>query len=445
MDSGPLSYSEERFWRGEQLPAETTTFVECPRHVPLFLRMSSMPDMSALRASLAQVLERHPVLRSRYVERDGIPIRLLGPCEEIPIPFTDLSVGVKSRPGRRAALGETLAAEVNRSFDLAAGQLLRARMIKVTDDRYVFAVVVHHIVFDGWSKHRMADEIGRLYAAGGDAPSACLPMLTADYGNYVSFQREWVQSEGGHEALAFWSTKLAAMPTLRVSGDRHPTGGSSTRSGVHRFAIPSHSTSLLRAVARASGATPGVTMAALFKVMLHKLTGAEDVAIGMPFADRNRPEFAAAIGLFLNLIVLRTPLDGNPTFLDVLHRVRRTLVDASRYGSAPYSLVRTNAANGSLVRIVFNFILARRPSSASLPIEEVDVDIDTPSCADFSLHIMDRSGALIGTVLYRLERFSPDYVRRMCTYFQSLILEILEHPERRIGDCAIITSTRCND
>jgi hypothetical protein len=437
MDSGPLSYSEERLWRGEQPDPDTTAFVECPRHFPLFLRVDGTPDVDVLRASLAHVVERHPVLRSRFVELDGSPMRVLDWRDEIPLAATAL--GRRSHTARDVALTDVLAAEVNQPFDLAAGPLVRARLIKVTDHRHLFAVVAHHVVFDGWSKQMMANEIARLYAAGGDVAAAGLPPMTTDYGDYVARQREWVRSAQGQEALECSSRRLTSMTTLCVPGDRRVVDGAATRSGVHRFAIPDDCTSRLRDVARARGATPGVAMAALFKVLLHKLTGVEDIAIGMPAADRNRPEFARALGLFLNLIVLRTDVGGNPSFNGLLPRVRRTFVEAFDHASVPYALLRATASDGTPVPpvgIVFNFIIARRPALPRLAIEDPEVDIDTPSCADFSLHVMDRAGALNGTVLYRRERFSPSYVRGMFAYFQSLMSEVLEHPDRPIGDCA---------
>ncbi len=433
-----LSFGEERLWRGEQPQPDTTAFVECPLHVPLILRMTGPLDPALLKASVASLVERHGVLRSRFIERDGSPVRVVGPSAGAPLAVTDLRR--LSETKRDSVLAELLAHDVNAPFDLATGPLVRFRLIKLGSGAHIFAGVVHHIVFDGWSKHILAGELARLYQSGGSADAAGLPPVRAGYQDYVRWQRERLESDGGRKSLAYWTDRLTGAPEIRVPSDCHAGAGRSTRSAAHRFVIQPERAAGLRALASVHGATPGVAMAAVFNLLLFKLTGVEDIVLGMPSADRNRYEFDGVVGLFLNLVALRTDLSGNPSFAELLHRVRRTFIDAYDRADTPYSCVLSSMSCGregaGPVRVVFNFMTSRAPKMKipGIVVENVDVEVNSPSCADFSVHMLDKAGTLGGFILYKADQFSPEYMRGLVSRFESIMSQVIEAPERRIRD-----------
>jgi Condensation domain len=441
-DETVLSYGEERLWRGEQARPDTTTFVECPRHVPLVLRLTGPLDLAGLRASFRRTVARHGVLRSRFVERDGVPRRIVAASTGASFDVVDLARAGQHADGSR--LAQLLADHTNQPFDLAAGPLIRARVYRLTRDEHVFAVVAHHIVFDGWSKHIVMADISRLYDRW--AVRSRRRAAAETYHEYVRWQRERIESDEGRASLQYWLTRLAgAAPTL-LRGDRQPGSGASTRSGTFRFVVDRERSTAIRALARAQGVTLGLMMAAAFKALLHSLTGTSDVVIGMPSADRNRIEFNQVVGLFLNLVVLRTDVSGNPSFLELLQRTRRTFIDAYDHADVPYGRLcdasgRSPVADAG-VRIVFNFITVRnsRLTLSGLDVEDVEIDVDSPSCADFSVHIFDRGGPLEGFVLYRADQFSAAHIGAMVEGFCAVIGEVGAAPDRRVDELAHVCS-----
>ena len=428
-----LSYSEERFWRGEQPQPDTSTFVECPRHLPLIARIGGPLDAQRLYDTLVAVVARHEVLRSRFVERRGTPRRVIADLQSNWLTVTDFGAG--SDIGSAPSLVDLLHEDVNRRFDLAEAPLIRARLIKVAND-HVLVFVMHHIVCDGWSKLVLAREIGLCYEA--DACTECLPPLNSGYGDYVRRQRAAARSPHRSEQLRYWAARLAGMTPLVVPGDRARAPDGSTSSRTHRFSIAAERAEGLRALARAHRLTPGVTAAAVLKVLLWRLTGVDDVAIGMPFAERNRSEFDGVVGLFLNLLILRTDLSGNPAFVEVLQRVKQTFVEAYDRSDTPYSqLLQSLGRDAARVSVVFNFITVRRASGlrmAGLDVDPIDVDVDSPSCADLSIHLFDRASELSGFVLYKKDRFSPQYIARLSAGFDALLGAAIDSPSCRIAD-----------
>jgi hypothetical protein len=435
VHGGRLSFAEERIWRGEQPEPDATAFVECPRHIPLVFRIAGPLDPEVMSGSVATVLDRHSVLRSRFRLRRGRPVRVVAPSNDFVMTVSDLRV--LSEAERTAVLEDMLVGDVARPFDLATGPLVRGRLVRLRDDEHVLAIVMHHIVADGWSKQIIGRELARLYQSGGRAD---LPVLTATYDDYVHRQRTGIRSARGRESLRYWRSRLAGMPELVVPGDRRPLSDESTASAMYRFVIPSDLATGMRDRTRAHGATPGVSMAALFKVFLHRLTGVEDIAIGIPSADRGRPEYEGVVGLFLNLVVLRTDLSGNPAFTDVVERVRRTFIDAYDHADVPYPYLRWSLDGGTgapgRLRVVYNFVSARRLALAipDAAVQEIELDVDTPCCADLSLHVVDKAGRLCGFVLYKRDRFSATHIASMMAGFEHLMTQVLSAPERRIRE-----------
>lgn len=433
MENGLLSFSEERLWALEQEHTGSSAFVECPTHLASVVRLIGCIDTQALVDSVNEFVRRHKVLRSTFTEVDGKPVRVVTPYEKFSIPVVPFSLPIAADLDQ--AIREGLSEKIRAPFDLTTGPLVRVHLLRLGDEEHVLAVVVHHIVFDGWSLQLMWRELAALYEAYVNGQESPLPELTTTYSGYVTWLRSRLEGDRFERLMTYWTNQLSGVPELIVPGDRHRTIHTSNCSATERFAISKRHADGLAKLCRDRGVTSGVAMAAVFKLLLHKITGATDVVVGMPIADRNRPEFEPLAGLFLNLLVLRTEISNDPTFLELIERVRRTFIKAYDHRDLPYGFLVDQVSIAPL-RVVFNFVVARSaaPAFPGLEAERIEVESDPPSFADLSLHLFDRGGALSGFVLYKVDLFSTARIQEIVSLFLALLSEVLDEPERRISE-----------
>ena len=438
MEKGLLSFSEERLWALEQAPTGSSAFVECPIHLASVVRLLGRIDLQALVESINEFVRRHEVLRSRFINVDGKPVRVIAPFEKFSIPVVALSLPIDA--DRHQAIREALVDKIRAPFDLAGGPLVRVHLLSLGEEEHVLAVIVHHIVFDGWSVQIMWRELVALYGACVNGQASPLPELKTNYSGYVTWLRSRLEGDRFDKLMTYWTNQLQGVPELVIPGDRQRTNHTSNRSATERFAISDEHAAGLAKLCRERGVTSGVAMAAVFNLLLHKLTGATDVAVGMPIADRNRPEFEPLAGLFLNLLVLRTDISNDPTFLEVMERVRRTFIKAYDHRDLPYGFLLGSQVSMAPLRVVFNFVVARSaaPSFPGLTAERVEVQGEPPSFADLSLHVFDRGGTLSGFVLYKVDLFSASRIREIVSLFIRLLSDVIDDPERRISKPAFV-------
>lgn len=437
MEHRPVSFAEERFWLAEHQPARCVAFVECPHPMASFVRIQGALDEAALAASLDDVARRHDVLRSSFAWANGrVTCRVHAPAG-LPLAFITL-------PGLdvgHARVQAALAAELARPFDVANGPLARAHLLRLGPEDAVLAVVIHHLVFDGWSLHVLWRELQALYAAHVDAQPERLPPPPRRYVDYVTWQRERLQGPRLAMLLDYWQQRLAGLEDLHLPTDTGCADRVSTHAARERFALEPTRVESLRKLCRDLGITMGVVFATALAVLLHELTGALDVAIGVPVADRNRPEFEGLIGALLNLVVLRVDLAREPTFVELLERVRRSFVGAYDHRELPHGcLSGLHGLPGELslapVRVVLNFVSSREetPTLLGLKATRLHVDGHPPSCADLSLHLFDRAGALSGFVLYKRDLFAVERVQRWVSRFMGILDELMAGPGQRVAE-----------
>ena len=441
MEKGLLSFSEERLWALEREHTGSSAFVECPIHLASVVRLSGRLDLQALVDSVNEFVRRHDVLRSRFIEVDGKPLRAVAPFEKFSIPVITLNIPVEA--DRHQAVREALAGKISAPFDLATGPLVRVHLLRLAEEEHVLAVIVHHIVFDGWSVQIMWRELVALYGAYVNGQTRPLPELKTNYSGYVTWLRSRLEGDRYEKLMTYWTNQLQGVPELVVPGDRDRSIHTSNRSATERFVISNEQAAGLAKLCRDRGVTSGVAMAAILKLLLHKLTDATDVVIGMPIADRNRPEFEPLAGLFLNVLVLRTEIANDPTFLELLEGVRQTFIKAYNHRDLPYGFLLGSQVSMAPLRVVFNFVVARSaaPSFPGLTAERIEVEGAPPSFADLSLHVFDRGGALSGFVLYKVDLFSASRIREIVSLFIRLLSGVIDEPERRISQFGAVYAT----
>jgi amino acid adenylation domain-containing protein len=406
----PLSFAQERLWFLDRLEPGTGTY-----NVVRELRLRGPLDVPALAAALTEIVRRHEPLRTRFETVDGEPVQIVLPSVEVPLPVADLS----SHPDAHAEAARLAAVEGRRPFDLRRGPLLRAALLRLAPEEHVLLLGVHHIAFDGWSLEVLRRELGALYAAFAAGREAALPELPVRYSDYAVWQRQWLRGEVLEAQLGWWRERLAGSPpALELPFDRPRPDTQSLRGnvgGVERASLPA---GLFRG---RGGATPFMALLAGVQAFLHRITGQDGFLLGTPVANRDRAEVQGLIGFFVNTLVLRADLSGDPTFPELLARVRETALAAYARQDLPFErLVQALAPGRDLARApLFQVLFSWQPPRAGsaelapgLGLEIADVDSGT-SKFDLSLFVGESREGPGVAVEYAADLFDRATIRRL--------------------------------
>ncbi|HEU0076210.1 MAG TPA: condensation domain-containing protein, partial [Longimicrobiaceae bacterium] len=326
----PLSFAQERLWFIDRLEPGSATY-----NIPMARRLGGALDQAALERALGEIVRRHEALRTTFAEADGSAVQVIAPFGGFTLPVEDLSA--LSEPDREAAVRRRARKEARRAFDLSAGPLFRAGLLRLGEEDYVLLLSMHHIVSDGWSLGVLFRELSALYAAYREGRESPLPELAVQHADYAVWQREQLAGEVLDRQLSYWRERLADAPALLELPTDHPRPPVQT----HRGASVPVELSLellerLQRLGRSEGTTLYMTLLGAFQVLLGKYAGSEDVVVGSPIAGRTRREVEELIGFFVNTLVLRTGLGGDPSFREVLRRVREATLGAYEHQELPF-------------------------------------------------------------------------------------------------------------
>lgn len=421
-----LSFAEELMWQADVGDPQTLPFFDCARSLWLVLRFQGPLNQEALRRSLDAIVQRHEVLRSRFVARNGHPVRLISQTPQ----FNFTTIDRRSLPP--ADPHEIVEKEIKpllEQFDLACGPLLQAALVALSSDEHILALTVHHIVFDRWSRRLLELELRRFYCAFVTDSEPDVRPLRIQYQDYVFWQREQLESERGRKISTYWTHKLSGLPVLTLPCDGACGQAISTRSGTSWFTIPQEEVGRLVVLSRRARTTLAATMLAVFTVFLSRLCGTDDVAVGVPLSDRRRPEFEEVIGLFMNVVVVRASIPNGAMFLDLLDCVRRNLVDACIHQDLPYGYLQRLIATRPAYRVVFNFMPTLTGADiewAGIRAEPLPTPMGLQSFADLSLHLRHEGGMLLCRLVYKADLFSKDCGQSFASQIQTLITAIAQ-------------------
>ncbi|WP_330327930.1 non-ribosomal peptide synthetase [Streptomyces pseudovenezuelae] len=434
----PLSFGQQRLWFLDQLEPGSTDY-----NLPLPLCLDGVPDVAALGAALDAVTARHEVLRTRLVTgSDGVAHQVVDPASTPhPLPLVDVS----GLTDPAAAVRLLIARETETPFDLAAGPLMRATLIRVAPDEHVLALSMHHVVFDEWSGRILWRELSALYEAFRAGRPDPLPPLAVQYADYAVWQHQSLAGQVLEGQLGYWKDKLADLPVLELPTDRPRPAMRSSEGATTRFTVPAHTAETLRALSRRSGATMFMTLLTAFDVLLARYAGAEDIAVGTPVANRNRAETEDLIGFFVNTLVMRTDLSGDPTFAELLARVRHTALDAYAHQDLPFEqlvdalVAERDRSRTPLFQVFFTYVMADAQDGA--PLLEQPEGLPRTTLFDLTLRLADsHGGGLTGEFEYCTALFDAETVERWSGHLVRLLEAVAQDEGRPVGELPLLSA-----
>jgi acyl carrier protein len=429
---------EERLWFLDRMDPGRSVY-----NVPEAVRLRGPLRLPALERALAAILDRHDVLRTSFEEKDGQPVRRVEK-RSLSLAITDLSALPEAL--RRSEAERLARKESGIPFALDRAPLLRARLLRLSPEEHWLVLTMHHIASDGWSSRVFFRELQELYAAAVSGREPALPELPIQYADFAKWQREWLRGEVLESQLAYWKERLAGEPRLLELPTDHPRPTARNFAGAtarRRFSPALRAS--LESLSRREGASLFMTLLAAFQVLLGRLTGQEDVLVGTPVAGRSRTETENLIGCFVNTLVMRGDLSGNPTFREFLGRVRETALGAYDHQDLPFEkLVAELRPNRDLGQSpLFQAMLSFGTDPVTsfemggVEVEPLDVDADV-STFDVSLDMAEVEGGLQASMEYSTELFDRETVERWLESLEVLLEGIVEDAGGRIWELAVM-------
>jgi FkbH-like protein/non-ribosomal peptide synthase protein (TIGR01720 family) len=437
----PLSFAQQRLWALAQLEGAS------PRHnIPLASRFRGDLQLDALELALNELVRRHEVLRTAFVAGDsGAVLQILPeqPAERrafVRLALADLSQQPPAE--REPAARRFIAAEAARPFDLTQAPLLRASVLRLDQRECVLLISLHHIVFDGWSWGVFARELAGLYGQYSAGRDAGLPALALQYADYTVWQQERMAGAEFEQHLAYWRERLAGAPALlELPTDRPRQAAQSLESARHTLSLPAILVEHLRAAGQREGASLYMVLLAAFVALLHRYSDQDDIVLGSPSANRPRPELEPLIGPFADILVLRHDLSGDPTFRELLGRMRECVTGAFAHQEVPFAqiveLVRPPRAAGHhpVFQVMFNLMAAQEQRLELPGLELVQMPAES-GATDFDLFLtaVPVEEGLHVVLDYSTALFDSATVERLASHYQALLESAAAQPEQRLAE-----------
>ncbi|MBU6463207.1 MAG: non-ribosomal peptide synthetase, partial [Bradyrhizobium sp.] len=428
----PLSFAQERLWF-----LHGTGLVGPAYNIAFALKLSGRLKVDALAAALTEIVRRHEALRTRFEARDGLGVQLVDPPWPVVLQSLTVAIGEAHQRARLAA---------ERPFDLAADRLLRVELFRIAPEDHVLVLVMHHIVSDGWSMKVLIREMQALYGAAVEGRRPTLRELPIQYADYAVWHRQWLANGVVDRQLAYWTGRLAGAPDgLALPTDRPRPAVQSFRGSAHRFALTGELMTSLRSLARAERATLFMVLLAAFDVLLMRWSGQRDVVVGTPIAGRPRAETEGLIGFFVNMLALRLDLSGDPSFREVVRRVKVAALEAFAHQDLPFEkLVEALQPARDLSRQpVFQTAFALQdvsiesitlPGLAARPLDE-----EVRSARfDLELSMTEVAGGLSATLNYATDLFDSPTIERLAGHFVRLLEALVADPLRRVSEVSLL-------
>ena len=439
-----LSFAQERLWFLDQLDPGSAVY-----NVPLAVRLPGPIDPAVLERSVNEIVRRHDALRTIFPTVAGRAKPTICSQLNVVLQVHDLTLFPQGEREQRshALLNE----ECEAPFDLTHGPLIRATLVRIDAQQHVFLVVMHHIVSDGWSLVLFFQELSTIYAAFSRGEQSPLPDVQIQYADYAAWQREWLQGDVLQSQLCYWKTQLGGeLPVLELPVDR-PRPAVQTHPGDRvTLALPEDLTQAVLALSQREGATLFMTLLAAFKVLLHHYTGQEDIIVGSPIANRPVAETEKLIGFFLNNLALRTDLSGDPNFIELLSRVRKTALDAYANQDVPFEKLiealkpERDMSRSSIFQVYFN--LFSFSDQIELPggesISFVDAWLQSEenlSKFDLTLYAGVGDKEIKLGLVYNTDLFTRERITEMLEQFKHLLDQIVVRPTEEIKRLSLVT------
>ena len=436
----PLSFAQQRLWFLDQLEGNLVAY-----NMPSGFRLRGHLDTESLRRSLEAVVDRHEALRTTFQVRDGEPVQVVQDAHRFELPLIDLrDLQPEQQEEEVARRGR---AEAKRPFDLAADMMLRATLVKLAEGEHLLLLSMHHIASDGWSAQILWRELSTLYASFCRNEVSPLPELAIQYADYAVWQRERLQGERLERLQKYWRTQLEGVSPLDLPTDRGRPPRPSYRGAQHSLRLAPGLVRRLRELGQASGVTLQMTLMAVFQILLARHSGQPDIAVGVPSAGRHRKELEPLIGFFIDTLALRVDLSGEPTFGELLGRVRETALRAYDHQEMPFEMLveelqpERDLSRNPLVQVLFNMWESSDEPSLELlgltvrpqPSQHVSTKFD------ITLYVRAHQDNVRIRAVYSRDLFDPDRIENMLDEFVLLLTQVVENPSRAVTDYTLVT------
>ncbi|MDZ7959076.1 MAG: condensation domain-containing protein [Aulosira sp. DedQUE10] len=432
----PLSFAQQRLWFLDQLQPGNTAF-----NLFLPIHLIGVLNVNVLEQSFREVIRRHEGLRTTFTTVNGQPVQVIAHNPVFNLSIINLQE--LSLEAKKSKIAQLANEEVNQPFDLAKLPLLRVTLLKLTDTENILFLTIHHIISDGWSINVLTREMATLYEVFSQGYASPLPELSVQYVDFAVWQRQLLQGEEMQTHLNYWQQQLGSeLPILNLPS--HPRPKVQTYNGDRQpFILPIAVSEALKAFSQQENITLFMTILAVFQVLLHWYTKEEDIVIGTDIANRNQVETKEVIGFFINQLVLRTDLSGNPTFLEILKRVRDITLQAYAHQDLPFDkLVEVLNPERSLnhaplfqTKLVFEVGHNSHLELPNLTISPLPIPIINDKIQlDLILRIKNTQKEIIGAFEYNTDLFAAENIALMQGHFLDIINQVVAHPETKLNE-----------
>jgi len=445
--SAPASFAQRRLWFLDQLGQDREVY-----NLAYSISLIGPMDEGALRRAFTALAERHPSLRTTFADDVGQPVQVVAPPAAVDLPVIDLTAMPPIE--RRVEAGRLRDVEARQIFDLVKSPLWRVKLLRLDAEVHVLLWTMHHIITDAGSMRLLFRDLAVLYEAAlpsGDANRAAVALapLPVQYTDFSRWERQRLQGEVLAAELAYWKQRLGGtLPVLQLPFSRTRPKAQTFHGGVHTFLLPPTLVEALKALSRREEATPFVALLTGFLALLHRYSAQEDVLVGTPVANRNRPEIADVVGFFVNLVVIRTDLQGDITFRELLRRVRQAALEACAHQDLPFDLLvqelrpERNATHQPIFQVLFDYVqgAGQTLTAGDLTWTAGQVHNDTAKF-DLSLVMEETAEGLQSYFEYNVDLFEPDVIARMCGHLQTLLEGFAANPDGQLAQLPLLTKT----
>ncbi len=440
-NSFPLSFSQQRLWFIDQLEPGNPIY-----NIPSAFRLEGELDIAALEQAVNEVMKRHEVLRTSFMNLNGEPIQIIAPRLQLKLPIIDLSdLSPEEAEQRVLVLARQ---EAQRPFDLSRAPLMRAALIKLNATEHVALLTMHHIIADGWSMGIFIRELAILYQAVSQGKPSPLAPLQLQYADFARWQKGYLQGETLERQLNYWKEKLGIDPPVLELPTDFPRPASMSFEGASLpVELPRQLVTELTRLSRQENVTMFMTLLAGFLTLLHRYTGQDEISVGSPIANRTRKETEELIGFFVNTLVLHTDLAGDPSFRELLARVKETTLGAYAHQDVPFEKLvevlqpQRNLSHSPLFQVML--VLQNTPSQPiqlpNLTLRPLPFDRGVTQF-DLSLNVGEVDGTIKGMVEFNTRLFLPETIQRMMEHFTILLQSAVEHPELSISRLSMLSA-----
>jgi amino acid adenylation domain-containing protein len=436
-----LSFAQQRLWFLDQFEPDSPFY-----NMPMGLRLAGTLQVGALEQSLQEIIHRHEALRTNFITVDGQPTQIIQTQRNWTLSVVDLQhLSTTEQEIASKLLGEQQAIQ---PFELATQALVRATLVVLSETEHMLSVCMHHIVSDGWSIGVFVQELAALYSAYSIGQSSPLAPLPIQYADFAIWQRQWLQGDVLQSQLSYWQQQLKDAPALLSLPTDRPRPAVQTFAGAYQqFALSEELTSKLIKLSQEQGCTLFMTLLAAFDTLLYRYTGTEDILVGSPIANRDRSELEGLIGFFVNTLVLRTDVSGNPSFEELLTRVRFMAMDAYAHQNLPFEMLvealqpQRNLSHTPLFQVMFalqNDAPISQVELSGLSVSYLPIEGKTAKF-DITLAMENTATGLVGVWEYNTDLFDASTIERMTGHFVTLLEGIIANPKERISQLPMLT------